>query len=166
MSSISKRIWADKYQLKRDDGSFIDQSIDDSWRRLANTAATAEKAADSERYEQVFFDAMSDFVFLPAGRILAGAGSGRDVTLFNCFVMGTIEDDLGSIFDNVREAARTMQKGGGIGHDFSTLRPKGAIVHSIGADASGPVSFMHVWDAMCRTIMSAGARRGAMMGTL
>ena len=109
---------------------------------------------------------MADFAFLPAGRILAGAGSGRAVTLFNCFVMGRIEDDLSSIFDNVKEAALTMQQGGGIGHDFSTLRPKGAPVKSIGADASGPVSFMDVWDAMCRTIMSAGARRGAMMATL
>ena len=109
---------------------------------------------------------MADFAFLPAGRILAGAGTGRAVTLFNCFVMGRIEDDLGSIFENVKEAALTMQQGGGIGHDFSTLRPKGALVKSIGADASGPVSFMDVWDAMCRTIMSAGARRGAMMATL
>ena len=109
---------------------------------------------------------MADLAFLPAGRILAGAGTGRDVTLFNCFVMGRIEDDLGSIFENVKEAALTMQQGGGIGHDFSTLRPKGALVKSIGADASGPVSFMDVWDAMCRTIMSAGARRGAMMATL
>ena len=109
---------------------------------------------------------MADFAFLPAGRILAGAGTGRAVTLFNCFVMGRIEDDLSSIFDNVKEAALTMQQGGGIGHDFSTLRPKGALVRSIGADASGPVSFMDVWDAMCRTIMSAGARRGAMMATL
>ena len=109
---------------------------------------------------------MADFAFLPAGRILAGAGTGRAVTLFNCFVMGRIEDDLSSIFENVKEAALTMQQGGGIGHDFSTLRPKGALVKSIGADASGPVSFMDVWDAMCRTIMSAGARRGAMMATL
>jgi ribonucleoside-diphosphate reductase alpha chain len=88
------------------------------------------------------------------------------VTLFNCFVMGEIADDLSSIFHNVREAALTMQQGGGIGHDFSALRPKGALVRSIGADASGPVSFMDVWDAMCRTIMSAGTRRGAMMATL
>ena len=123
-------------------------------------------SAHGARWAKAFAEAMADFAFLPAGRILAGAGTGRAVTLFNCFVMGRIEDDLTSIFENVKEAALTMQQGGGIGHDFSTLRPKGALVKSIGADASGPVSFMDVWDAMCRTIMSAGARRGAMMATL
>ena len=92
--------------------------------------------------------------------------SDRRVTLFNCFVMGDIEDDLGSIFANLREAALTMQQGGGIGYDFSTLRPQGAPVKGVGADASGPLSFMDVWDSMCRTIMSAGSRRGAMMATL
>ncbi len=104
--------------------------------------------------------------FLPAGRILAGAGTDRNVTLFNCFVMGAIEDDMGAIFAHLREAALTLQQGGGIGYDFSTLRPRGAAVKGVGADASGPVSFMEVWDAMCRTIMSAGSRRGAMMATL
>src|SRR5262245_17038284 len=118
------------------------------------------------QWTDAFAEAMADLAFLPAGRILAGAGTGRAVTLFNCFVMGRIGDDLTSIFANVQEAALTMQQGGGIGHDFSTLRPRGAPVKSIGADASGPVSFMDVWDAMCRTIMSAGARRGAMMATL
>jgi ribonucleoside-diphosphate reductase alpha chain len=88
------------------------------------------------------------------------------VTLFNCFVMGTIPDDMGGIFAHLREAALTMQQGGGIGYDFSTLRPRGALVKGVGADASGPLSFMDVWDAMCRTIMSAGYRRGAMMATL
>src|SRR5437899_2278023 len=109
---------------------------------------------------------MSDFRFLPAGRVIAGAGAGRQVTLFNCFVMGTIPDDMGGIFAHLREAALTMQQGGGIGYDFSTLRPRGAPVKGVGADASGPLSFMDVWDAMCRTIMSAGHRRGAMMATL
>jgi ribonucleoside-diphosphate reductase alpha chain len=97
---------------------------------------------------------------------MAGAGTGRTVTLFNCFVMGTIPDDMSGIFENLREAALTMQQGGGIGHDFSSLRPQGAPVVGVGADASGPLSFMDVWDSMCRTIMSAGSRRGAMMATL
>ncbi len=97
---------------------------------------------------------------------MAGAGTDRNVTLFNCFVMGKIDDDLGAIFENTKQAALTMQAGGGIGHDFSTLRPRGAPVHGVEASASGPVSFMDVWDAMCRTLMSAGQRRGAMMATL
>src|SRR6185369_10364996 len=81
-------------------------------------------------------------------------------------VMGTIGDDMASIFENVKETALTMQQGGGIGHDFSTLRPMGAPVKGVGADASGPLSFMDVWDSMCRTIMSAGSRRGAMMAAV
>jgi ribonucleoside-diphosphate reductase alpha chain len=155
-----------KYRLKGADGSPLDVTVADTWTRVAKAVAAAEPKRERKLWAQRFAQALNDFAFLPAGRILAGAGTGRTVTLFNCFVMGRIEDDLTSIFDNVREAARTMQQGGGIGHDFSTLRPKGALVKSIGADASGPVSFMDVWDAMCRTIMSAGARRGAMMATL
>jgi ribonucleoside-diphosphate reductase alpha chain len=163
---ISQQIWDMKYRLKTAGGSPRDRSITDTWDRVAKAAAAAEPKRARARWAKQFREAMADFALLPAGRILAGAGTGRAVTLFNCFVMGRIEDDLGSIFDNVKEAALTMQQGGGIGHDFSTLRPKGALVASIGADASGPVSFMDVWDAMCRTIMSAGSRRGAMMATL
>ncbi|RMF38026.1 MAG: adenosylcobalamin-dependent ribonucleoside-diphosphate reductase, partial [Alphaproteobacteria bacterium] len=122
--------------------------------------------ADPAAWEEPFYDALCDFRFLPAGRILAGAGTKRAVTLFNCFVMGTIPDSMAGIFDSLKEAALTMQQGGGIGYDFSTLRPRGAPVKGVGADASGPLSFMDVWDAMCRTIMSAGSRRGAMMATL
>jgi ribonucleoside-diphosphate reductase alpha chain len=155
-----------KYRLKLPDGTPVDQTWTDTVRRVAQAAAKAEKPKLRIKWAETFTDAILNFEFLPAGRILAGAGTGRQVTLFNCFVMGRIEDDLSSIFDNVKEAALTMQQGGGIGHDFSTLRPKGALVRSIGADASGPVTFMDVWDAMCKTIMSAGSRRGAMMATL
>src|SRR5262245_403437 len=155
-----------KYRLKAADGSPVDLTLVDTWERLANAVSTAEPKRSRPRWARAFGEAMADLAFLPAGRILAGAGTGRAVTLFNCFVLGKIDDDLRAIFDGVKDAALTMQQGGGIGHDFSTLRPKGAAVKSIGADASGPVSFMDVWDAMCRTIMSAGARRGAMMATL
>ena len=165
---ISRDIWDLKYRLKSPDGAAIDASLDDTFRRVARAAASTEKGGKKMRDQWAarFHDAIADLGFLPAGRILAGAGTGRSVTLFNCFVLGKIEDDLSAIFAGVKDAALTMQQGGGIGHDFSTLRPKGARVASIGADASGPVSFMEVWDAMCRTIMSAGSRRGAMMGTL
>jgi ribonucleoside-diphosphate reductase alpha chain len=164
LSAIARQIWDMKYRLKSADGSPVDQTVEDSWHRVAGALARPE--AESEPWAVRFFEALSGFRFLPAGRILAGAGTGRDVTLFNCFVMGTIPDDMAGIFAHLREAALTLQQGGGIGYDFSTLRPKGAPVHGVGADASGPLSFMDVWDAMCRTIMSAGYRRGAMMATL
>lgn len=167
-AAIAEAIWNGKYRLMDADGSAIDKSLADTFARVARAAASVEKggAQQRQRWEKRYFEALSDFGFLPAGRILAGAGARREVTLFNCFVMGAVPDDLRGIFDGVRDGALTMQMGGGIGVDFSTLRPKGALVKSIGADASGPVSFMEVWDAMCRTIMSAGARRGAMMATL
>ena len=161
---ISRQIWDAKYRLKAADGTPVDLTIEDTWRRVARALAAGE--TEPARWEQPFYEALQDFRFLPAGRILSGAGTDRRVTLFNCFVMGDIADDLGSIFDHLREAALTMQQGGGIGYDFSSLRPKGAAVKGVGADASGPLSFMDVWDAMCRTIMSAGARRGAMMATM
>ncbi|MEZ5850855.1 MAG: adenosylcobalamin-dependent ribonucleoside-diphosphate reductase [Hyphomicrobiaceae bacterium] len=166
LPSISHYVWDQKYRLRAEDGTPLEATLSDTWRRVAHAAASVEPAAQRARWSQTFFDAMDSLAFLPGGRIIAGAGTERDVTLFNCFVMGRIEDDLGSIFDNLKEAALTMQRGGGIGHDFSTLRPAGALVHTVGAGASGPISFMQVWDAMCRTIMSAGQRRGAMMGTL
>ncbi len=164
LSALAHRIWDMKYRLKTVDGEPVDGVIADTHRRVARALAAVER--DPAQWEAQFFDALSDFRLLPAGRILAGAGSDRAVTLFNCFVMGSIPDSLGAIFDHLREAAMTLQQGGGIGYDFSTLRPRGAPVHGVGADASGPLSFMEVWDAMCRTIMSAGARRGAMMGCL
>ena len=161
---ISQQIWDMKYRLKGAEGRPVDKTIPDTWRRIARALAASEK--DTELWQGRFFEALEDFRFLPAGRIVSGAGSERAVTLFNCFVMGEVPDDMGGIFDGLKEAALTMQQGGGIGYDFSTLRPKGAPVKGVGADASGPLSFMDVWDAMCRTIMSAGSRRGAMMAVM
>lgn len=164
VAPVSQQIWDMKYRLRAVDGAPVDKAIPDTWRRVARALAAAE--ADPATWEECFYDAMADFKVLPAGRILTGAGSGRRVTLFNCFVMGDIPDDMSGIFEHLKEAALTMQQGGGIGYDFSTLRPKGAPVVGVGADASGPLSFMDVWDAMCRTIMSAGSRRGAMMAVM
>ena len=161
---IAEQIWDMKYRLKAQDGAPVDGTVEDTWRRIARALAAVEK--DPAKWEDKFYRALEDFKYLPAGRITAGAGTGRAVTLFNCFVMGTIPDNMGGIFDGLKEAALTMQQGGGIGYDFSTIRPRGAEVKGVAADASGPLSFMDVWDAMCRTIMSAGSRRGAMMATL
>ncbi|WP_373355816.1 adenosylcobalamin-dependent ribonucleoside-diphosphate reductase [Pseudoroseicyclus sp. CXY001] len=161
---IAEAIWDMKYRLKEADGTPVDASVEATWARIGKALAAVE--AEPARWEARFTEALTDFRFLPAGRITAGAGTDRNVTLFNCFVMGTIPDSMGGIFEALKEAALTMQQGGGIGYDFSTIRPKGAPVAGVAADASGPLSFMDVWDAMCRTIMSAGSRRGAMMATL
>jgi len=163
---IANEIWNRKYRFKDSKGEAIDTCISDTFKRVAKALVLPEGKAQRPDLQDAFFQLMADYKFLPAGRILSGAGTGRDVTLFNCFVMGRAEDSISGIFDELKHAALAMQQGGGIGQDFSTIRPKGARVEGIGADASGPVSFMAVWDAMCQTIMSAGARRGAMMATL
>jgi ribonucleoside-diphosphate reductase alpha chain len=156
---ISRHVWASKYRWGGEQG------IADTWRRVAAAAASVENTDRSE-WEARFTELLSGFRFLPGGRILAGAGTDRQVTLFNCFVMGIIEDSLAGIFDALKEGALTMQRGGGVGYDFSTLRPAGTIARTTGSIASGPVSFMRIWDAMCATMLSTGARRGAMMATL
>ena len=162
-AEISRRIWESKY---RDGGEGRpERSITDSWRRIARTLATVEPEG-ADLWEQRFYEILRDFAFLPGGRIQAGAGTGRTVSLFNCFVMGRIEDSIPGIFRALEEGAVTMQQGGGVGYDFSTLRPAGSVARGAGTVASGPVSFMRIWDAMCATILSTGARRGAMMGTL
>lgn len=161
-NEISHYIWRTKYRFA-DGGE--EHDIADTWRRVAHALAAAE-TKDAALWEARFFDLLSDFKFLPGGRIQAGAGTDRHVTLFNCFVMGAVEDSIPGIFRALQEGARTMQQGGGIGIDFSTLRPRGTRAKAAGTVASGPVSFMKVWDAMCGTILSTGARRGAMMATL
>jgi ribonucleoside-diphosphate reductase alpha chain len=164
MGEAAREVWRSKYRL-HGDGAREETDVDETWRRVAHVLASVEPH-DASHWEERFLEALSEFRFLPGGRVQAGAGTGRRVTLFNCFVMGTIGDSMNGIFDALKEGALTMQQGGGVGYDFSTLRPKGMAARSGGTIASGPVSFMHIWDAMCGTILSTGARRGAMMGTL
>lgn len=156
--SVSEWVWQNKYRFPHD------KTPADTARRVARELASCEK--DPAMWEAEFYDVLSTFEFLPAGRIIAGAGTGRAVTYSNCFVMGTIDDSLAGIMKAVGDAAMTMKAGGGVGMDFSTLRPRGAIVKGVDSVSSGAVSFMDLWNTMCGTIMSAGARRGAMMGTL
>ena len=160
-TAISRHIWDTKYRFRGE--GVEERTIEDTWRRIA--AALAAMETDPQ-WEPRFYDALSGFRLLPGGRIQAGAGTKRRVTLFNCFVMGTIDDSMDGIFDGLKEGALTMQQGGGVGYDFSTLRPQGTSAKAVGGVASGPVSFMRIWDAMCATLLSTGARRGAMMATL
>jgi len=161
---LSRLIWERNYRYLEQTGP-IDQTIEDTWQRIASALASQEQDAQ-DHWQQQFYQLLSGFQFLPGGRIQAGCGTQHKVTLFNCFVMGTIEDSMDGIFNALKEGALTMQLGGGVGYDFSTLRPAGMPAKVTGRIASGPVSFMHTWDAMCKTILSSGNRRGAMMATL
>lgn len=157
--TISRLVWETRYRAEGE------ADLDATRYRVAWALASVEPA-DRALWAARYLDLLKGFGFLPGGRILAGAGVDRDLTLFSCFVMGPIPDDLAGIFEALRDAALAMQQGGGVGCDFSTLRPAGLRGERVGGTASGPVSFMGLWDSMCATLLSTGVRRGAMMGTL
>ena len=163
LNPVAERVWRSKYRHSGN-GAPPDADIRDTWRRVAQALSSVER--EPKHWTRRFLHLLEDFRFIPGGRILAGAGTTRDVTLFNCFVMGIIEDSIDGIFAALREGALTLQQGGGIGYDFSTLRPAGSRARRVGTVASGPVSFMRVWDVMSATLLSTGSRRGAMMATL
>lgn len=163
-TTVSHDFWQRKYQLVGFDGVPIDTSISETWRRVAT--ALAQPETEPEFWATQFYDIMDDFKFIPAGRILSGAGAGRQMTLFNCYVMGAIDDSMGGIFSALREAALTLREGGGVGMDFSTIRPAGTLVRGVGAKARGPIYFMDCWDTMSATMHDAHDRVGAMMATL
>ncbi|MHB8875769.1 MAG: adenosylcobalamin-dependent ribonucleoside-diphosphate reductase [Myxococcaceae bacterium] len=162
-AEISQHIWDTRYRYRASNGG--EARIEDSWRRVAGALSRAEPT-DADVWAERFYLLLEGFGFMPGGRILAGAGTGLKVSLLNCFVMGVIPDSMEGIFDALKEGALTLQQGGGIGYDFSTLRPRGSRAKASGTVASGPVTFMAIWDAMCATLLSTGARRGAMMATL
>lgn len=161
---IAAQIWAAKYQYKRN-GVDVDQTVQDTWMRVANGLAQAEDVADRRRIATEFYGAMENFKLLPAGRILSGCGTSRSVSLANTFVMQTIPDSISGIMDTVKDAALTMQMGGGIGFDFSTIRPKGSLVRGLDCPAAGPLAAMDVCDAVCKMLVT-GMGRGAMMATM
>lgn len=161
---IAGQIWGSKYQYKTK-GQIIDRSISDTWMRVAGDLAQAERPKERNGIARAFYGAMEDFKLLPAGRILAGSGTARNVTLCNTFVIRTIKDSVDGIMDAVKDAALTMQMGGGIGFDFSTIRPSGTAVRGLDCEAAGPLAAMDICDAVCRMLVT-GTGRGAMMGTL
>jgi ribonucleoside-diphosphate reductase alpha chain len=162
--AITGHIWDTRYRY-RHTAQAADATIEDTWRRIAEALAQAEHT-QRDQWQERFRDVLADFVFLPGGRIQAGAGTDRTVTLFNCFVMDTIEGSTEGIFRALREGALTMQQGGGVGYDFSTAAPRGTRPSPADAVACGPVALLDLWDAMSQAMLASGERRGAMMGTL
>lgn len=162
----SHEIWMQKYQLRDAHGNPIDFDLEATKDRVALAIASVEAPRKRKEWYRLFREAL-DYA-IPAGRIMSNAGAEQHktaVSLINCTVSGTIEDNLEDIFGKLQEAGITLKAGCGIGYEFSTLRPRGAFVHGAGASTSGPLSFMDVYDKGCFTISSAGGRRGAQMGT-
>ncbi|MBF0283793.1 MAG: adenosylcobalamin-dependent ribonucleoside-diphosphate reductase [Magnetococcales bacterium] len=167
MQPASLDIWDKKYRLKTKDGQPLDLDLEGTYRRVAKALAATEEPARREEWEERFFWALKNGA-VPAGRIVSNAGAQAHkpaTSTINCTVSGTIRDSMDEILSRVHEAGLTLKAGCGIGYEFSTLRPKGAFVAGAGASTSGPLSFMDIFDAMCRTISSAGGRRGAQMAT-
>jgi ribonucleoside-diphosphate reductase alpha chain len=160
-------IWDTKYRLKSKTGAIKDETMDDTYRRVAKALSEVETEADREQWFESFFWALRKGA-IPAGRIISNAGAIEHkpaTSTINCTVSGSISDSMHDILDKVHEAGLTLKAGCGIGYEFSTLRPKGAYVSGAGAYTSGPLSFMDIYDKMCFTVSSAGGRRGAQMGT-
>ncbi len=160
-------IWDAKYRLTAKDGSKIDDTIDDTYKRVAKALASVEVESKREHFYKEFLWALRSGA-IPAGRIISNAGAREHkpaTSTINCTVSGTVGDSMDNILNKVHEAGLTLKAGCGIGYEFSTLRPKGAYVTGAGAYTSGPLSFMDIYDKMCFTVSSAGGRRGAQMGT-
>ncbi len=168
MQPASLDIWDTKYRLKTKDGRIIDETIHDTYRRVARALAEVEATpALREEWYEKFVWALAHGA-IPAGRIISNAGALAHkpaTSTINCTVSGTIQDSMDDILGKVHEAGLTLKAGSGIGYCFSTLRPRGAYVSGAGAYTSGPLSFMDIFDKMCFTVSSAGGRRGAQMGT-
>ncbi len=163
--SISQDIWSRKYRYGGSPEVPADKTVKDTMKRVAKACAANEK--EPAKWQKKFEDILTDLEFMPGGRIIANAGTSRDqTTMFNCYVMNKIEDSIDGIFDTVKASALTQKQGGGVGFDFSTIRPRGSHIKGCEAPASGPLSFMRVLDSTCRTIMSAGQRRGAQMAVM
>ena len=160
-------IWDKKYRLKSKTGEVVDETMDDTYKRVARALADVESEGDRDRWFEQFLWALRRGA-IPAGRIMSNAGAREHkpaTSTINCTVSGTIGDSMQDILTKVHEAGLTLKAGCGIGYEFSTLRPKGAYVSGAGAHTSGPMSFMDIYDKMCFTVSSAGGRRGAQMGT-
>lgn len=164
LDGVRQRVWVDRYALKDQTGTPIETSPTQMWRRVAKAVAEQEEPAVRATWEQKFFDVLDDFKFVPGGRILAGAGTGTDVTYYNCYVLPSPNDSRGGIMENLTEMIEIMARGGGVGVNLSSLRPKGSYIKSVNGHSSGPVPWMEMYSvATGKVIQQGGTRRGALM---
>ena len=164
LSGLPLKVFNDRYALKDGEGKQIERAPEEMWRRVAHFIAGGEKTEETKNFwEEKFYNALEDFKFVPGGRILSGAGTSAQLTFYNCFVIPSPEDSRGGIFDSVKLMVEIMSRGGGVGVNISTLRPKGNYVKGVNGTASGSVSFGGLYSYATGLITQGGSRRGALM---
>ena len=164
LTGIRSKVFLDRYALKDEMGAPIEKTPEDMWHRVAHAVAKIEKPDARLHWEEKFYDAMQDFVFVPGGRILSGAGTGYKVTFYNCFVIPSPKDSRGGILSTLSNMVEIMARGGGVGINLSTLRPRGSRVKKVNGFSSGPINWAELFSVATKDIIQqGGTRRGALM---
>lgn len=163
LTGVRKKVFDDRYSLKNEEGEQLEKTPEEMWRRVAEHIAKEEKPSEQKRYADEFYDALEGFKFVPAGRILSGAGAKGDLTFYNCYVIPSPEDSRGGIMKSVSSMMEIMARGGGVGVNISTLRPRGEYVKGVNGSASGAVSFGGLYSFVTGLVIQGGSRRGALM---
>ncbi len=164
LKGIAEKVFIDRYSLKDKKGVAIEKTPDEMWRRIARAVALVEKKENQKYWTKEFIQAMKDFKYIPGGRILAGAGSGYAVTYYNCFVIPSPKDSRDGILDSLKQMVEIMARGGGVGINLSTLRPRGARVNKVNGFSSGPINWAGLFSVATKDIIQqGGTRRGALM---
>jgi ribonucleotide reductase alpha subunit len=165
LEGIRQKVFMDRYSLKDPNGQALEFYPEQLWARVARGIAEVEKTGELQKHwEQRFYEALENFQFVPGGRILAGAGSGHQVTFYNCYVIPSPEDSRQGILDNLKLMTEIMARGGGVGINLSTLRPRGSYIKTVNGTASGPCSWAQLYSvATGDVIQQGGSRRGALM---
>jgi ribonucleoside-diphosphate reductase alpha chain len=165
LEGVREKVFLDRYALKDRDGKATETAPEDMWRRVAKGIAAVEPTPEKQAYwTERFYEALSDFKFVPGGRILAGAGTGTAVTYYNCYVIPSPEDSRGGILDNLKVMVDIMARGGGVGINLSSLRPRGSYIKTVNGTSSGPISWAELYSVATKdVIQQGGSRRGALM---
>ena len=164
LSGISKKVFLDRYSLKNPQGKPTEKKPEAMWHRVAKAVAAVEKKENRKKWEKVFYQAMKNFTYVPAGRVLAGAGSHYAVTYYNCFVIPSPKDSREGILETLKQMVEIMARGGGVGINFSSLRPRGARVKKVNGSSSGPINWAELFSVATKEIIQqGGSRRGALM---
>ena len=164
LTGVSEKVFLDRYSLKNKKGEPVEKNPDEMWKRVAKAVAEKETKETRKKWEKEFYIAMKDFKYVPGGRILAGAGTGYDITYYNCFVIPSPKDSRGGILETLKQMVEIMAHGGGVGFNLSSLRPRGMRVEKVNGKSSGPMNWAELFSVATRDIIQqGGTRRGALM---